>query len=238
MSVHTIAIDGPAASGKSTVGQQVAERLGFLYFDTGALYRAITFLALERGLALDDEGALVALSEETTIEVEPCSTAQQDGRQYSVLVGGRDITWELRHHLVDKHVSQVAAHPGVRQALMRQQRRIGLRGGVVMVGRDIGTVVMYDAPLKIFLDASVEERARRRYEELRRRGAAVAFDTLLADMRERDRRDSTRAHSPLRPAPDAQLINSSDLPIEQVVAQIVALAEGTLPIKQRAGLQG
>ncbi|MDQ4075547.1 MAG: (d)CMP kinase [Chloroflexota bacterium] len=221
---NTIAIDGPAASGKSTVGQRVANRLGFLYFDTGAMYRALTLLALEHGLDLSDGRSLGELAEKTIIEIRPPSGEYKDGRQYTVYVEGRDITWKIRHHLVDINVSQVAAHPEVREALIKQQRRVGQRGNVVMVGRDIGTVVMYDAPLKIYLDASIEERARRRYDECRGREQDVDYDELLASMRERDRYDSNRAHAPLRPAADAYLISSNDMSIDEVVILVLKLA--------------
>ncbi len=223
-SPKTIAIDGPAASGKSTVGQLVAARLHFLYFDTGAMYRALTFLALEAGRPVGDGEALGALAEATPIEIVPPTAEQRDGRQYTVCVQGQDITWAIRHHLVDAHVSEVAAHALVRRALGRQQRRIGLRGKVVMVGRDIGTVVLPEAPVKIYLDASVEERARRRFDEAQRRGEGLPFDTLLAAMQERDRYDSSRPHAPLRAAPDALRINSSGVPVADVVETIVAAA--------------
>ncbi|MGH2543004.1 MAG: (d)CMP kinase [Ardenticatenaceae bacterium] len=230
---HTIAIDGPAASGKSTVGQLVAHRLGFLYVDTGAMYRAITLLALERGMDLSDEVALGRLAAATRIDIEAPAEGDDDERQYTVRVGGKDITWEIRHHLVDAHVSQVAAHPAVRAALVAQQRRIGLRGNVVMVGRDIGTVVMPDAPLKIYLDASLEERVRRRYDECQRRGRAADYQALFGAMQERDRKDSSRAHSPLRPAEDAYRINSSDLAIGAVVETILSLAGEVFELDRR-----
>lgn len=219
----TIAIDGPAASGKSTVGQAVAQRLGYLFFDTGAMYRALTYLALEQKLDLSDGQALGALAEATPIEIEPPAEATADGRQYTVRVGDQDITWEIRHHLVDLNVSEVAAHPRVRAALKQQQRRIGLRGRVVMVGRDIGTVVMPDAALKIYLDASVEERARRRYDEVTERGEPAIYDTLLDAMRERDHRDASRAEAPMRPAPDAHHLDSDHRTVEQIIQEILAL---------------
>ncbi|MGB0384657.1 MAG: (d)CMP kinase [Ardenticatenaceae bacterium] len=227
----TIAIDGPAASGKSTVGQQVAEQLGFLYFDTGVMYRAVTFLALQHKLDLSDEQAVGTLAQETLIEIEPPSVA--DGRQYTVRVADQDITWKIREHSVNTNVSQVAAQPAVRTALTEQQRRIGSRGRVVMVGRDIGTVVMPDAPLKIYLDASVEERARRRYKEVTERGPQVDFESLLATMRKRDHIDSTRATAPLRAAEDAHRIHTDDMSLQEVIEAIVKLANQDL-----AGLLG
>ncbi len=216
-----IAIDGPAASGKSTLAQRLAAALGYLYFDTGVMYRAVTWAALQRGLPLEDEAAMAALAEEVRIDVRPPS--KEDGRAYDVLVDGQDVTWAIRRPEVDRWVSVVAAHPGVRRALTAQQRRIGQRGRVVMVGRDIGTVVLPEADLKIYLDASVEERARRRYEERRRRGEQVVFDEVLADMRKRDALDSSRDVAPLRPAEDAVIIRSDDMDADEVLAHVLAL---------------
>ena len=160
-----ITIDGPAASGKSTLGDMLAQRLGYTYFDTGVLYRALTYLALRHGVPLDAVDDLVALAQRTTIQVLPPTS--DDGRQYTVLADGEDITWALRSGDVERHVSQVSAYGAVRDALRDQQRVIGCRGRVVMVGRDIGSVVMPDADFKVFLVASVEERARRRCAEQR-----------------------------------------------------------------------
>lgn len=220
----TIAIDGPVASGKSVVGERVAHELGYLYFDTGAMYRAITFLALQHKLDLSSSDEVGRLAEECVIEFEAPTPATDDGRQYTVRVGEQDITWQLREPSVERHVSQVAAYPRVRTSLKQQQRRIGQRGKVVMVGRDIGTVVMPDAPLKIYLDASVEVRARRRYEQKRQQGKDTNFERILADLRQRDHRDSTRAIDPLRPAEDAQHIYTDGLSIDEVVAEILRLA--------------
>lgn len=226
----TIAIDGPAASGKSTVGQIVADRLGFLYFDTGVLYRVVTCLAVEQQLDLNDGARLGELATETLIEIEVPDDEERDGRQNTVRALGRDLTWQIRHHLVDQNVSRVAALPEVRQALIHQQRRIGQRGKVVMVGRDIGTVVMVDAPLKIYLDASIEERARRRYEESRQRGQPADYESMLGHLRRRDQFDSTRALSPLRPAPDALIINSSEIGAEAVADLILERARERLSL--------
>ena len=178
---NTIAIDGPAASGKTTLGMLLAEALGYLCLDTGVMYRAVTWAALQRGVALDDEQALKELAESADIDVRLPSKA--DGRTSDVLIDGKDVTWEIRLPEVEANVSVVSASPGVRQALTVQQHRIGLRGRVVMVGRDIGTVVMPDADLKIYLDASMEERARRRYEEVRQRGEQTSLEVILRGMR-------------------------------------------------------
>ena len=216
-----IAIDGPAASGKSTLGQKLAQALGYLYFDTGVMYRAITWLALNQGLEISDEAAITQLAESTPIDVRPPSV--KDGRAYDVILDSQDITWEIRSAEVEAHVSPVSAYAGVRKALSAQQRRIGMRGEVVMVGRDIGTVVLPNADIKIYLDASVEERARRRYEELRQRGEPADYETILQAMRRRDQIDSNRQVAPLRAAEDAFILCSDGLDIEQVLERALAL---------------
>jgi cytidylate kinase len=213
-----IAIDGPAASGKSTIGRRLADALGYIFFDTGVMYRAVTWLALQRGLDVRDEAAITRLAEETEIEILPPSKA--DGRPCDVVVNGQDITWETRRPEVDANVSIVSAYAGVRKALSAQQRRIGLRGRVVMVGRDIGTVVLPEADLKIYLDASAEERARRRYEEIRARGGEAVYEEILARVQERDRIDSSRSIAPLRPAEDAVIIDTDHLSSDQVFERV------------------
>jgi cytidylate kinase len=216
-----IAIDGPAASGKSTLGKRLADSLGYLFFDTGLMYRAVTWLALQRGLDVNDEAVVTALAEEVLIDVRPPS--KQDGRACDVLVSGEDITWETRRPEVDAHVSVVSAYAGVRQALTLQQRRIGMRGRVVMVGRDIGTVVLPEADLKIYLEASPDERARRRHRELIGRGGQADYDEILYNVIDRDQIDSTRAVAPLRPAADAVVIDSDYLTADEVFTRVEAL---------------
>lgn len=223
-----IAIDGPAASGKSTVGEAVARRLGYLYFDTGAMYRAVTWLALARGVSVADEAQVSALAQAAEIDVLPPLAA--DGRQYTVLVDGQDVTWAIREPAVAENVSQVSAYPDVRAAMVAQQRRLAARGRIVMVGRDIGTVVLPDAPLKIYMDASAEERARRRWQEEQARAGKRSYDEVLAEVRRRDKIDSTRAVAPLRPAEDAVTVDSTALPIEQVVQRVMALAARVLAV--------
>jgi cytidylate kinase len=218
-----IAIDGPAASGKSTLAQRLAARLGYLYLDTGVMYRALTLAALRRGVPVESEAAVTALARAVDLDVRPPSA--RDGRQYDVLLDGEDVTWQIRSPEVDAHVSQASIYPGVRAEMGRRQREIGARGKVVMVGRDIGTVILPDAELKIYLDASVEARARRRTDEMLARGESANYEAILASMRERDRIDSTRPHAPLRPAPDAVVIDSTDLAIEQVVERAVDLLD-------------
>lgn len=218
-----IAIDGPAGSGKSTVAQRLAQRLGYLYFDTGVMYRAVTLAALRASLAVDDQASVEALARAVTIDVRPAS--RDDGRQYDVLLDDEDVTWDLRSPPVEAEVSRVSSYAGVRQAMSARQRQIGLRGRVVMVGRDIGTVVLPEADLKVYLDASVEERARRRWREAQTRGEALlSYDDVLAAMRERDRIDSTRLVAPLRAAADAVVVDSTQLEIDQVVERVWQLA--------------
>jgi cytidylate kinase len=219
-----IAIDGPAASGKSTVGEKLAAELGYLFFDTGLMYRAITWAALERLHSVEDEASVSALANAVTIDVLPPS--KQDDRQCDVLLDGQDVTWEIRRSRVEANVSQVAAYPEVRRAMTTQQRRIAQRGKVVMVGRDIGTVVCPDAGLKIFLVASVEVRARRRMDEILQRGDTASYDSILHSMRRRDKIDSTRALAPLKAAEDAVIIDTNDLTIDQVLQQVRFLLSG------------
>ena len=219
----TIAIDGPAASGKSTVAKRLADDLNYLYFDTGVMYRAVTWVVLDRHLAVENEADVTALAQILQIDVRPASI--DDGRDSDILVNGEDITWHLRRSEVDANVSVVSAYPGVRQALLEQQRRLGQRGTVVMVGRDIGTVVLPDADLKIYLDASVEERANRRYKEALARGYNVTLESIQAAMRTRDKIDSTRDVAPLQAANDAILLDSDNMSIEEVLERIKTYVE-------------
>lgn len=218
-----IALDGPAASGKSTLGRSVADALGFLFFDTGVMYRAITWIALQHDMDLSNESAVVTLAQTAQIDIRPPS--KNDGRACDVLIGDKDVTWDMRDGSVDANVSVVSAYAGVRKALSEQQRRIGLRGKVIMVGRDIGTVVLPEADLKIYLDASAEERARRRYDEIIARGEQADYDEILRKVIERDRIDSTRAVAPLRPAEDAIIIDSDKLTAEQVLTRVMELCK-------------
>ena len=218
-----IAIDGPAASGKSTIGLRVANALGYLFFDTGLMYRAVTWLALDHDMNLRDEAAISVLAEKAHIDVAPAS--KSDGRACDVLVAGKDITWETRLPDVETNVSLVSAYRGVRAALSAQQRRIGKRGHIVMVGRDIGTVVLPDADLKIYLDASAEERAKRRYEEIIARGGSADYQDILAKVIERDHIDSTRHVAPLKTASDAIVIHTDHLTVDEVYEQVLALCK-------------
>jgi cytidylate kinase len=185
------------------------------------MYRAVTWAALERGIAIEDEARVTALAKSLVIEVTPPN--QDDGRQYTVYADGQDVTWAIRQAPVDSAVSPVSAYPGVRRALTEQQRRIAASGSMVMVGRDIGTVVLPDADLKLYIQASVEERARRRYLERLERGEDVDYQEVLDSMRRRDQIDSQRAHAPLRPADDAIIIDTDGLDIDEVLAHIELL---------------
>lgn len=220
----TIAIDGPAASGKSTIGRLLADRLNFIFFDTGVMYRAVTHAALDRGVPIEDEAGVTALAE--TLAIDIVLPTVDDGRQYTVLADGDDVTWAIRRPDVDRGVSPVSAYAGVRAALTAQQRRIGQRGQIVMVGRDIGTVVLPDADLKIYLDATVQERAWRRYQEVAERKEPVDYDAVLASMRRRDKIDSRRALAPLQVADDAVVLDTTGMDVQQVVKKIVNLVEG------------
>ncbi len=216
-----VAIDGPAGAGKSTVTRQVAARLGLLYLDTGAMYRAITWLMLDAGLDLADEAAIAELATQATLELLPAESAERPAR---VSVNGRDVTQAIRTPEVTASVSRVAAQAAVRADLVRRQQQFGERGGIVAEGRDIGTTVFPDAELKIFLTASAAERARRRQQDLRAQGLAVAdLAALERDIRDRDAYDSNRKISPLRQAPDAVVVQTDCMSAEAVIEHLVGL---------------
>lgn len=218
---NSIAIDGPASSGKSTIGVRLAERLGYLFFDTGIMYRAVTLAVIREGIDINDEAEVTRLANCVHIDVRTPSVA--DGRKEDVLLNGEDVTWAIREPEVERWVSKISAYGGVRKAMTELQRQIGKRGKVVMVGRDIGTVVMPDADLKIYLDASLEERARRRYNELLQRGEAVRFEDILNGLKQRDRIDSSRDIAPLKPAEDAVILNTDGLSVEEVLSRVFEL---------------
>lgn len=187
------------------------------------MYRAVTWIALQRDMNLRDEALITELAQKARIDIRPPSN--NDGRACDVVIGEKDVTWDMRDSEVDANVSVVSAYAGVRQALSEQQRRIGLRGRVVMVGRDIGTVVLPEADLKVYLDASAGQRAKRRYEEIIARGDKADHAEILKKVIERDLIDSTRAVAPLRPAEDAVIINSDELDAEQVFARALELCK-------------
>ncbi|MCS7061296.1 MAG: (d)CMP kinase [Anaerolineae bacterium] len=225
-----IAIDGPAASGKSTLGAALAQKLGYLYLDTGVMYRAATLAALRQGISLNDETAIGALVQRICIDVQPPHVS--DGRQYTVLLDGQDVTWDLRLPEVEAGVSIVSAYPSVRAEMVRQQRQIAHQMNVVMVGRDIGTVVLPDATVKIYLDASVEERAGRRWREILSRGESANYEDILAGLRARDQLDTSRPQSPLRPAEDAIIIDSTHHTAEEIISLCYNLV--VTQLKQKA----
>jgi cytidylate kinase len=219
-----IAIDGPAGSGKSTIGERVARRLGYLYVDTGAFYRAMTLVALRENVSTDDAETLTALAQRTHIEI--VAPTQADGRQYTVLVNGEDVTLHLRETRIEEKVSQVSRHDGVRAEMRRLQRTMGDYRNVVMVGRDIGSVVLPDADLKIYLDPSLEERARRRHRDLvASLGAdAPSYETVLDEIRRRDEKDAKQLQAP----PDAVRIDNSHAAPEETVERVLALVRERL----------
>jgi CMP/dCMP kinase len=225
MRPRRIAIDGPAGSGKSTVGEQLARRLGYLYIDTGAMYRAVAWLALQEGVDIDDGPALARLALDADIVIDHPNIA--DGRQYTVTVRGQDVTWDIRSAPVTRAVSPVSAHPEVRAILIAQQRAMAREhDGIVMVGRDIGAVVLPDADLKIYLTASLQERARRRYAELAERAAANSstlptMEEVLLDIQRRDEIDRDN----MRPAEDAIVIVTDNLTVPQVLDVICGYLE-------------
>lgn len=219
--INLIAIDGPAASGKSTLAELIAKKLNYFFFDTGVMYRAVTLAALEQVKNLDDEAKVTNVARRIQIDVQPASV--QDGRVMDILVDGKDVTWQIRTPEVDHNVSKVSAYAGVRKAMTEQQRRIGERGNMVMVGRDIGTVVFPDAKFKIYLEASPEERARRRFVEVQNRGEATSYEDILASIRKRDEVDSSRAVAPLKPADDAHVIDSDGKSIDVVVEEALQI---------------
>ncbi len=214
-----IAIDGPAASGKSTTAKLVAEHLGYLHIDTGAMYRAITLKVLEEKIPLDAVDRIQSLSEETNVRLE------RRGKEHRVYLDERDVTAAIRSPKVTQRVSLVSSYQPVRSVMVREQRRMAEAGGVVLEGRDIGTVVLPNADLKIFMVADVGERARRRKKELEVAGVGVDERSLREEIEERDRKDSTREISPLRRAPDAIVLDTSHLTVEQQVDFIVQRAK-------------
>lgn len=221
----TIAIDGPAGSGKSTVARRVAEMLGYLYLDSGAMYRALALKALERGLSLDGEPALAALARETHIELKPPAPEQAAvGVKNRIFLDAREVTSEIRTQRVAEAASRLATIARVRQVLVAEQQQAGTGGGIVMEGRDIGTVVFPRAELKIFLEASPEVRAERRWKEHQEKGDSFTLAQVLEEVRERDRRDRERKVSPLLRAGDSVLVDNTAMDAEETARLIVMLA--------------
>ncbi len=215
-----IAIDGPVASGKTAVGSMLARELGYRLVDTGMMYRAVTWAALQRGVDINDPDALTALARSVRIRLgQPTATAIA-----TISVDGRDVTNDLRTPAVETNVSLVSRVPGVRKAMVARQRRLARQGRIIMLGRDIGTVVLPNAPVKIYLDASREERARRRQLEVAEAGGNRPYDDILSELERRDGMDRNRHVSPLKPAPDAVVIDTNNLTLDDVVARVRRVA--------------
>ncbi len=215
-----VAIDGPAGSGKTTTARSVAERLGFVHIDTGAMYRAATLQVLRDSVPLDDDSAIIKTVHRIKIELE-----RTDDGVLRTLLNGEDVSFDIRTSQVDMHVSRVSEIAGVRDEIVRQQRELGRNIDAVMEGRDIGTVVFPDAEVKVYLVASVEERAKRRQKELTLRGINHDLADVMADIQRRDQHDSTRAVAPLKPAPDATWIDTTSKSIDEQVDEVVRLVE-------------
>jgi cytidylate kinase len=212
-----IAIDGPAGAGKSTVASRLARKLGYTNLESGAMYRALALKAIENDISFDDEPALTELAHNSRVKLEPTIGGNR------VLLDGRDVTQRARETDVSEAASRVSVHPKVREWMVARQRELGVNGGVVMEGRDIGTVVFPDADIKIFLDADPVIREQRRIQQQHSRGASA--DSMAAELRERDRRDRTRANSPLEPATDAVVLDSTALSEDAVLDRVSALVE-------------
>jgi cytidylate kinase len=222
-----VAIDGPAGAGKSTAARRLAAELGYVLVDTGALYRAVALAAREKGVDWDDGAQLGEVTRSLQLSFQP----GEQGRP-RVFVEGRDRSDDIRTPVISRGASNVSKHPEVREALLGIQRELGSSGGVVLEGRDIGTVVFPDAEVKVFLTASAEERARRRVDELQQRGTDVGYEDTLSDIRARDAQDSARPVAPLRQADDAVVLDTSQLDADEVVARLVDI------VQARAAQQG
>ena len=217
-----VAIDGPASAGKSTVAKRVAKKFGYVYCDTGAMYRAVTLAALQQGLSMTDTEKISELAKQIKITFQPAEPEQQ------VFINGQEVTRDIRLPKVAKNVSAVAAIPTVRQEMTKQQRQIAAEGGIVMDGRDIGTTVLPHAPVKIFMVATAHERARRRYLENKQKGiTTTSLEELQRAIELRDQKDSTRKVSPLTQASDAIRLDTTNLTIEEVVAEISKIIKKT-----------
>jgi len=218
---RTIAIDGPAGAGKSTIGRLLAEKLHYLFLDTGVMYRAVALAALRRGIAPSNGPLLAELAEHLPLRIERPKRGETDGRPYTVRIGDEDVTWEIRRPEVESVVSEVASWPKVRDALVRQQRRMAARDPVVMVGRDITTEVLPNADLKIYLDASLQERARRRHSELLERGRDVTYPQVESEIEHRDYLDTHRDAGALKLADDAIRIETDGLEIAEALEKVL-----------------
>lgn len=217
-----IAIDGPAGSGKSTTSKLLAAKLGYVYLDTGAMYRALTYFALKNNISPADADKLTALAKKLPIEFETTS------EENKIFLNGEDVTKEIRLPEVTQHVSEVSAHKGVRAAMVAKQKKIGKNGSIVAEGRDTTTTVFPKADIKIYLTASVEERAQRRLLDLIKAGVSITIDELKEDIERRDEYDSNREHSPLRKSKDAYIVDTTNMTIEGQIDHIVSLIRSIL----------
>lgn len=217
MEYISVAIDGPSGAGKSTVARDVAARMGYVYVDTGAMYRAIGLAVYRRGITGEDTAGIIA-----SLPTVDISLAYQDGMQH-VLLNGEDVSEAIRTPEIAQYASKVSAVPEVRRFLLDVQRDMAKNSNILMDGRDIGTVILPDAPVKIFLTASAKTRAERRYRELKEKGQQVTLEGVLADIQARDRQDTTRAVAPLRQADDAVLLDTSALDLEQSIAAVLRI---------------
>ena len=217
MGYISVAIDGPSGAGKSTVARAAAARLGYVYVDTGAMYRAIGLAVCRKGISGDDTASIVATLPEVRLDIR-----YEDGAQH-ILLCGEDVSDAIRTPEIAKYASRVSAVPEVRQFLLETQRDMAKNGNILMDGRDIGTVILPDAPVKIFLTASAEARAQRRYLELHEKGQSITFDEVLHDIQQRDEQDMTRAVAPLKQAADAVLLDTSDISLEQSIEAVLRI---------------
>ena len=217
----TITIDGPSSSGKSTVGEKLAHNIGYNFLDTGCLYRALTVATLQRNIPITDTDTIIKLAGDIDIVVKPSTV--EDGRQYTVLIDKVDVTWELRSSSTDTNVSLISTIPDVRHLLTEQMRSIAKGANVVMVGRDIGTVVVPEAPLKFYLDASIDERARRRHNENMRNGQESDYKEILVNLQARDDIDTQRDNAPLKKPTNAYIINTTTLQPKNVVKEMLRI---------------
>lgn len=217
MGYISVAIDGPSGAGKSTVARAAAARLGYVYVDTGAMYRAIGLAVCRKGISGDDTAGIVAVLPEVQLDIR-----YEDGAQH-ILLCGEDVSDTIRTPEIAKYASKVSAVPEVRQFLLETQRDMAKNGNILMDGRDIGTVILPDAPVKIFLTASAEARAQRRYLELHEKGQSITFDEVLHDIQQRDEQDMTRAVAPLKQAADAVLLDTSDISLEQSIEAVLRI---------------
>ncbi len=217
----TITIDGPSSSGKSTVGEKLAHNIGYNFLDTGCLYRALTVATLQRNIPITDTDTIIKLAGDIDIVVQPSTV--EDGRQYTVLIDKVDVTWELRSSSTDTNVSLISTIPDVRHLLTEQMRSIAKGANVVMVGRDIGTVVVPEAPLKFYLDASIDERARRRHNENMRNGQESDYKEILVNLQARDDIDTQRDNAPLKKPTNAYIINTTTMKPKNVLKEMLRI---------------